>query len=137
MRLAAGSEILEHHDPGASYAEGFFRLHVPITTNPDVDFIVGGAGITMQAGECWYADFTLPHSVRNRGKSDRIHLVVDGRRNAWSDALFSRAGYDFAAEAESRRPRRETTLQVIAELRARGSETDLRIAAQLEHEIAS
>lgn len=132
LRLGPGGVIHEHRDPAASYADGFFRLHIPIATNPATVFVVDGQRLVMQPGECWYADFGLPHSVRNDGDSDRVHLIVDGLRNAWSDRLFAQAGYDFDEEARSRRMPEETRRLVIETLRARGTETDLRLAAELE-----
>lgn len=130
--LMPGSVIREHRDRGASYGDGFFRLHVPITTNADTRFVVGGHLLPMLPGECWYADFTLPHSVRNDGATDRVHLIIDGLRNAWSDRLFEQSGYDFAAEARERRMDPDTRRQVVEALRARGTETDLRLAAELD-----
>ncbi len=132
LRLTPGSVIAEHTDRGASYAEGFFRLHVPITTNAETRFVVAGHRLVMQPGECWYADFTRPHSVSNEGASDRVHLIIDGRRNEWSDAVFAAAGYDFAADADARRMRPEVRRRVVEELRSRGTETDRRLADALE-----
>jgi hypothetical protein len=89
----------------------------------------------MQPGECWYANFSLPHSVRNDGATDRVHLVVDGLRNPWSDDMFRVAGYDFAAEARDQAMDADTMRQVIETLRARGTETDLRLADDLERRL--
>jgi quercetin dioxygenase-like cupin family protein len=136
LRLEPGSEIHEHRDPGASYADGFFRLHVPITSNAETRFLVDGEALLMQPGECWYVDFGLPHSVRNSGETDRIHLTIDGLRNEWSDRLFERAGYDFVEDARARSMDSDTTRRVIETLRARGTETDLRLAEELERESA-
>jgi hypothetical protein len=132
LRLAPGAVIREHRDRGASYADGFFRLHVPISTNDQTRFVVDGEALPMRPGECWYADFTLLHSVRNDGATDRVHLIIDGCRNEWSDRLFAAAGYDFAAEARERGMSPETRRLVIDELRARGGAVDLQLARQLE-----
>jgi len=78
LRLAAGSVIHEHRDPGLRVEEGVYRLHIPVRTNPDVEFLVGGQPLQMAEGECWYVNFDLPHALVNRGTSDRVHLVVDG-----------------------------------------------------------
>jgi len=78
LRLAAGSVIHEHRDAGLRVEEGVYRLHIPVRTNPDVEFLVGGQAMQMAEGECWYVNFDLPHSLVNRGTSDRVHLVVDG-----------------------------------------------------------
>jgi hypothetical protein len=81
LRLAAGSTILEHQDPGLCVEEGVFRLHIPVRTSPDVEFRVDGELVRMGEGECWYVNFDLRHSVANRGTGDRVHLVVDGVAN--------------------------------------------------------
>ena len=116
LNLAPGSVIHEHRDLKLAYEFGTFRLHVPIRTSPDVDFIVGGENVPMEGGECWYANFDLPHSVANRSTTPRVHLVIDGVRNAWTDELFAAAGYDFAAEERALRPDDETQRKIMAEL---------------------
>jgi hypothetical protein len=135
LRLGAGSVIHEHRDPGASYTDGFFRVHIPITSNSETRFLIDGHDLQMQPGECWYANFSLPHSVNNAGTTDRVHLVLDGLRNGWSDELFRRAGYDFDEEARARQMDPATARQVIEALRARGSETDRRLADDLERKL--
>lgn len=91
LRLRPGSEIKTHRDLRLGFKDGEIRLHFPITTNPDVDFIVDGQRWVMGEGECWYHDFTLPHSVINRGPTDRVHLVVDGAVNDWVSQLLHQA----------------------------------------------
>jgi hypothetical protein len=88
MRLAPGAEILEHTDADLNFKTGELRLHVPVTTNPGVAFRLDGRLWPMQPGECWYLDFSRPHSVFNGGDSDRIHLVIDGLVTPWVTALF-------------------------------------------------
>lgn len=83
LRLAAGSVIREHRDDRLSLAEGSARLHVPIATNPEVEFYLDGVRLAMAEGECWYVDFSLPHRVQNLGASDRVHLVIDCTVNDW------------------------------------------------------
>src|SRR5690606_1308503 len=75
--LAPGSEIKEHSDPHLGYEFGWFRLHIPIVTDQKVEFYVNGNSIKMQPGECWYANFHLPHSVKHKGSVNRVHLVID------------------------------------------------------------
>ncbi len=93
MRLAAGSRIKEHVDPGDGYEYGELRLHIPITTNPQVAFFLDRQRIDMRPGECWYLNFSLPHSVENRGANDRIHLVIDCLVNDWADDLLRSLGF--------------------------------------------
>ena len=134
LNLAPGSRIKEHSDPQTGYRYGVFRLHVPLATSEQVHFMIGGQRLAMCAGECWYGDFSQPHSVENRSDAARVNLVIDGRRNAWSDALFARAGYDFAAEARALRPDAATRERMIAELRAMGGETAQALIRQLQED---
>ena len=89
MRLAAGSRIKEHCDPGLDIDHATVRLHVPVTTNPDVEFHVNGVRVDMAAGTAWYLRLTDPHRVVNRGPSDRIHLVIDAELNAWLAGMLA------------------------------------------------
>ncbi|PKB18668.1 aspartyl/asparaginyl beta-hydroxylase domain-containing protein [Flavobacterium sp. 5] len=88
LQLAVGAEIKPHSDHCLGYEDGSFRLHIPIITNSEVEFILDGNRVIMNEGECWYIDANFIHSVANRGKNDRIHLVIDGIRNEWTDKLF-------------------------------------------------
>ncbi|HMG48793.1 MAG TPA: aspartyl/asparaginyl beta-hydroxylase domain-containing protein [Allosphingosinicella sp.] len=91
MRLAAGSVIKEHDDFDPDAASGTARLHVPITTGPEVEFLLNRKPVPMAPGEVWYLRLADPHSVANRGTRDRVHLVIDTWTNAWLEALL-RAG---------------------------------------------
>lgn len=91
MRLAPGSLIKEHHDHDLSFEDGMVRIHVPVTTNEGVDFRLNGVRCSMPAGSSWYLRLSDPHSVANRGPSDRVHLVIDAAVNDWIGALFERA----------------------------------------------
>ena len=59
------------------------RLHIPVTTNPDVEFKVNGRPVTMTPGQTWYLRLADPHSVANRGTTERTHIVLDVVANAW------------------------------------------------------
>lgn len=88
LNLAAGAQVKPHSDHCLGYEDGYFRLHIPIITNPEVVFILDDQRIVMNEGECWYINANFTHSVVNNGLQNRIHLVIDGIRNEWSDALF-------------------------------------------------
>ncbi|GGK49948.1 MULTISPECIES: aspartyl/asparaginyl beta-hydroxylase domain-containing protein [Flavobacteriaceae] len=88
LRLGVGAKIKPHRDHELGYEDGNFRLHIPIVTNSQVQFILDGSELTMLPGECWYTNVNYVHSVKNSGESDRVHLVIDGKRNEWSDHLF-------------------------------------------------
>lgn len=91
LKLLPGAEIGEHRDINeevASFAHGQVRLHIPIATNPEVSFYVGGARYHMREGHLYYVDFTERHSVRNGGDTERIHLVLDLKVNDWLARMF-------------------------------------------------
>lgn len=134
LRLAPGSCINEHRDRGAGYQHGIFRIHIPIVTNDAVCFRVGGCELPMKNGECWYADFDLPHSVVNNSLHERIHLVADCQRNPWSDDVFRGAGYDFAFEARSRRPDADTRKRMIEQLSRMNTDVARRLIETLQQE---
>jgi hypothetical protein len=75
-KLKSGGVIPVHID-GAAYFALQHRLHIPLTTNPDVVFDVGGSRRHMAVGEIWEINNLIHHGVHNLGDSDRIHLVVD------------------------------------------------------------
>ena len=77
LRLGPGSRIREHTDYNLSVDDGEVRIHVPVTTNPGVEFHLDGAPVEMAPGEAWYLDLNLRHAVVNAGSVPRVHLVVD------------------------------------------------------------
>lgn len=118
MKLEIGSVINPHKDHASGYEDGMFRLHIPVTTNSEVEFILNGEQLIMKEGECWYTNVNFEHSVANRGKQARIHLVIDGERNDWSDSLFfSLAPRDSFFPKEEERYSKETLVQMIDSLK--------------------
>ncbi|MCC6279863.1 MAG: aspartyl/asparaginyl beta-hydroxylase domain-containing protein [Saprospiraceae bacterium] len=132
LALAPGSVIHEHRDHGLGYTHGCFRLHIPIITDEKVLFTVGGMQMHMDVGECWYANFDLPHSIRHEGTVRRVHLVIDGKRNAWTDAVFQEAGYDFEAEKKAKMVDPETAAEMITHLQLIDSDAARAIIEELK-----
>jgi hypothetical protein len=91
MRLTPGSTIREHSDPDLAFEDGIARLHIAVLTNPDVDFRLNGTRVPMEAGSTWYVRLSEPHTVANRGTTDRVHMVVDAEVNDWLKDLFDAA----------------------------------------------
>lgn len=77
MRLDPGAVIKTHVDADLSAELGWARLHIPVTTNPGVAFVVNDEPVMMREGECWYLRLSDPHSVRNEGDTPRVHIVID------------------------------------------------------------
>lgn len=93
MRLGPASEIREHRALDLAAEYGSARPHLPLSTDPKVAFLVNKRAVVMQPGEWWYLRLSDPHSVINRGTSDRIHLVVDVRMNDWLAGELRRAAF--------------------------------------------
>jgi aspartyl/asparaginyl beta-hydroxylase (cupin superfamily) len=88
LRLGAGAKILEHRDYMLGFENGVARIHIPVQTNPQVEFRLDGEVLQMNEGEAWYLNFNLLHSVNNNGMKTRIHLVIDCLVNDWMREIF-------------------------------------------------
>lgn len=75
-KLKAGSEIGRHID-GAPAAKFPHKIHVPISTNSDCFFKVGGQSFHMKEGEAYEVNNNDMHSAVNEGDTDRIHLIFE------------------------------------------------------------
>ena len=93
LRLHSQGTVKEHTDPGLSYADGLVRLHIPIRTNPTVEFYANQTRAVMNPGECWYVNFGLPHRVYNPSPEDRVNLVIDCVLNPWLRQVFESIGF--------------------------------------------
>jgi hypothetical protein len=91
LRLGPGSRIRKHTDLNLGVDDGEVRIHVPVSTDPAVVFLLGGQRVEMGEGEAWYLNLNLPHAVVNAGPSPRVHLVVDCVVDAWLAALLTEA----------------------------------------------
>jgi hypothetical protein len=92
MRLAGQAEASAHIDINYYWRERM-RIHVPITTQPTVQFYCGDASVNMKAGECWIFDTWRRHRVVNDAVQSRTHLVVDsvGGEEFWKHLAGGRA----------------------------------------------
>ena len=91
LTLGPGATIAEHRDYRLGFDDGEVRLHVPIVTDPAVEFVLDGRPVAMAPGECWYLNLNLPHRVANRSFQRRIHLVVDCVVDSWLRSQFQAA----------------------------------------------
>jgi quercetin dioxygenase-like cupin family protein len=138
LRLEAGAEIKPHTDHELGYENGQFRLHIPIVTNPEIEFILAGERLIMLPGECWYTNVNFVHSVANRGTSDRVHLVIDGVRNAWTDELFFAQAPESSFETEEEEELSdETIIRMLEELKSNALTAEHPLIEQLERKLKS
>lgn len=75
-KLLAGGKISPHVDTHPSFHRGH-RIHVPITTNPRVRFMIDGRPHQLQPGRAYEINNQLNHSVMNKGDEDRITFIFD------------------------------------------------------------
>ena len=76
VNLPAGHSIPEHVD-GSHSLELVHRCHLPIISNPNVQFGIDSEVFYMQPGIWYEFDNTRPHFVANNSTQDRIHLLCD------------------------------------------------------------
>ncbi len=134
LKLTPGSGIKPHSDEGLNFFDGFVRLHIPIQTNPDIEFIVAGEKLEMKEGECWFADFNQIHSVYNHGDIDRLHLVIDMKVNEWLKELFLKERIiergEQAPDPMDSYPT-EVKKEIVQHLMQQGTETSIKTAQQI------
>jgi len=75
-KLVAGGKITPHVDSHPSFHKGH-RIHVPITTNPRVRFMIDGRPYRLQVGQAYEINNQKTHSVMNKGQEDRITFIFD------------------------------------------------------------
>jgi hypothetical protein len=75
-KLLAGGRITPHTDSHPSFHIGH-RIHVPITTNDRVRFMIDGRPHRLEPGKAYEINNQLNHGVMNKGKDDRITFIFD------------------------------------------------------------
>ncbi len=132
LKLGVGVHIKPHQDHELGYEDNNFRIHIPIITNEHVRFILNGERLIMLPGECWYTNVNYTHSVSNKGDIARIHLVIDGERNAWSDQLFfSKAPKESFVKSPAKMTE-NTIIRTIEELKRSGLDKKSELVKNLE-----
>jgi hypothetical protein len=75
-KLLAGGKINSHTDSHPSFHIGH-RIHVPITTNPRVRFMIDGRPYRFELGKAYEINNQKMHGVMNKGTEDRITFIFD------------------------------------------------------------
>ena len=75
-KLKAGGRISPHVDSLKSFHMGH-RIHVPITTNAAVRFMIEGKPYKFEVGKAYELNNQKTHSVMNMSKEDRISFIFD------------------------------------------------------------
>ena len=80
--LDPGAILHPHRDLTGASMNNRIRFHVPIITNPNVEFIVNNEKIKMNPGDLWCLDTSYLHSVRNDGFESRVHIIIECNLNS-------------------------------------------------------
>lgn len=75
-KLLAGGRINPHFDSHATFRQSH-RIHVPITTNNRVRFMIDGRPFRLEVGQAYEINNQKTHSVMNSGPDDRITFIFD------------------------------------------------------------
>jgi len=75
-KLLAGGKITPHTDTHPSFHIGH-RIHVPISTNGRVRFMIDGRPHRFEVGKAYEINNQMNHSVANKGQDDRITFIFD------------------------------------------------------------
>ena len=75
-KLVSGGVITPHHDKHPSFHAGH-RIHIPITANSRVRFMIDGKPFKFEVGKAYELNNQKQHSVMNKGKDDRINFIFD------------------------------------------------------------
>jgi hypothetical protein len=75
-KLQGHGSIPVHTDSGYSLLK-CHRIHIPIVSNDQSFFMVGGERKVMHEGEMWEINNATLHAVDNQSDEDRIHLIID------------------------------------------------------------
>jgi aspartyl/asparaginyl beta-hydroxylase (cupin superfamily) len=75
-KLVSGGVITPHFDKHPSFHAGH-RIHIPITANSRVRFMIDGKPYRFEVGKAYELNNQKQHSVMNKGKDDRINFIFD------------------------------------------------------------
>jgi aspartyl/asparaginyl beta-hydroxylase (cupin superfamily) len=77
-KLPPGGQITPHVDGGAP-AEFYTRYQIALQSLPGALFHSGDETVNFRAGEIWWINNRVTHSVVNNSADDRIVCIVDIR----------------------------------------------------------
>jgi len=76
-KLLPYGKVLEHKDDTEEVLLYTHRIHLPIVTNENIDFIVESDVFNLKEGSLYEFSNQQFHQVKSRSSLDRIHLIFD------------------------------------------------------------
>jgi mannose-6-phosphate isomerase-like protein (cupin superfamily) len=136
LKLTPGTQIHEHKDADLCFEEGLIRFHIPVITNTEIEFNLNREQMHLKEGECWYMNFNLPHSLHNKSKTDRVHLVIDAVVNDWVKKIFQSAGILNKKEiAAIPKHTQQEKSDIISHLRSMNTAVSNKLADEMENNL--
>lgn len=77
VNLLPHGRVLEHKDDTEEILLHTHRVHLPIKTNPDVDFVIEDVVFKLEYGHVYEFSNQVFHYVSNRSAENRVHLIFD------------------------------------------------------------
>ncbi len=77
VNLLPEGRVLEHKDDTEEILLHTHRVHLPIKTNPDVDFVIEDVVFKLDYGHLYEFSNQVFHYVLNRSQENRVHLILD------------------------------------------------------------
>jgi hypothetical protein len=75
-KLLPGEVITPHRDAHPSFHNSH-RIHIPISTNSRVRFMIDGQPYKLEVGKAYEINNQKTHSVMNKGNEERINFIFD------------------------------------------------------------
>lgn len=72
-----GNSHIQSHVDGGEFLYLARRIHIPLTTHPEITFTILNHSLNMEVGKWYEINNSLPHSVDNPTSTERIHIIVD------------------------------------------------------------
>jgi aspartyl/asparaginyl beta-hydroxylase len=118
-RMQPGAMIRRHVDQSLVLLASH-RVHLPLSTNQDVEFFIGNQSYHMPVGSMFELNNRLQHAVENKGQTDRVHLIVDYLPPENNQPAIHHAGFEprlkreaFDARSPAAAPREQYSLPTI------------------------
>jgi Aspartyl/Asparaginyl beta-hydroxylase len=96
--LEPEAKLHPHRDLTGASLNNRIRFHIPIITNPKLEFYVDNERVVMNEGDLWCLDTSYLHSVYNGGENCRVHLIVECNIN---DFQRKKIPHDYKAKLHS------------------------------------
>lgn len=88
FNLDKDSSLHEHRDMNGNLLFGIVRIHIPIKTNPEAIMIIEGKDYHIPLNTAWALDTSGLHALSNGSLDNRIHLVIDIKKNKDTSEYF-------------------------------------------------